>query len=50
MTSEMETMYKDALMNVIFGQFEEASKKLKNLISLYPDNPDAFHLLGTMHE
>lgn len=42
-------MYKDALMNVIFGQFEEASKKLKNLIALYPDNPDAFHLLGTMH-
>lgn len=43
-------MYKEALMSSIFGKFSEASKKLKLIITLAPDNPDPYHLLGTMHE
>lgn len=49
-STEIETMYKEALMNSIFGRFEEASKKLKLIITLSPDNPEPYHLLGTMHE
>lgn len=50
MTTEMETLYKEALMDTFFGRFEEASKKLKNHIALYPDHSEAYHLLGTMYE
>lgn len=34
----MEALYKEALMDTFFGRFEEASKKLKNHIALYPDH------------
>ena len=37
-------------MDSIFGRFEEASKKLKRMITLAPDSPEPYHLLGTMHE
>lgn len=50
MTTEMEALYKEALMDTFFGRFEEASKKLKNHIALYPDHSEAYHLLGTMYE
>jgi hypothetical protein len=43
-------MYKEALMDSIFGRFQEASKKLKLMITLAPDSPEPYHLLGTMHE
>ena len=43
-------MYKEALMDSIFGRFQDASKKLKLMISLSPDTPEPYHLLGTMHE
>ena len=43
-------MYKEALMDSIFGKFQEASKKLKAMITLSPDSPEPYHLLGTMHE
>lgn len=37
-------------MDSIFGKFQEASKKLKLMITLTPDAPEPYHLLGTMHE
>jgi Flp pilus assembly protein TadD len=37
-------------MDSIFGRFQDASKKLKLMITLAPDNPEPYHLLGTMHE
>lgn len=37
-------------MDSIFGRFQEASKKLKLMITLAPDSPEPYHLLGTMHE
>jgi Flp pilus assembly protein TadD len=43
-------MYKEALMDVIFGRFAEASKKLKLIITLSPDNPEPYHLLANMHD
>ena len=48
--TEIDAMYKEALMDSIFGKFQEASKKLKAMITLSPDSPEPYHLLGTMHE
>jgi hypothetical protein len=39
-----------AAKDSIFGKFQEASKKLKAMITLSPDSPEPYHLLGTMHE
>ena len=50
MNSEMEALYKEALMDTFFGRFEEASKKLKSHIALCPDHSESYHLLGTMYE
>jgi general transcription factor 3C polypeptide 3 (transcription factor C subunit 4) len=37
-------------MDSIFGKFHEASSKLKRMITLSPDSPEPYHLLGNMHE
>lgn len=43
-------MYNDALMDEVFGRFEEAARKLKQIITLAPDNPQPYHLLSNIHE
>ncbi len=48
--SKTEGLYKEALMDSIFGRFQDASRKLKLMITLSPDSPEPYHLLGTMHE
>lgn len=48
--SKTDSLYKEALMDSIFGRFQEASRKLKLMITLTPDTPEPYHLLGTMHE
>ncbi len=50
MSAQMESTYKEALMNVIFGQFTQANQKLKHLITTNPENPEPYHLMGTMYE
>jgi len=46
----MDALHKEALFDSFFGRFEEASKKLKHMITLNPDNPEPYQVLGNMHE